>query len=206
MLLIEERIHLRASSPGYFPPCPLSVSVSVCFQISPDWRTHSSLSIKSRLLPTMSPVCLSLSLSVFRYQWATAVFTESGLLFLSVPIVNVCELKYWKNVLMSFCFLILFVLISYFAHIDLCKATCVQYQDELSSGLNAFFFFFGVSDTMASCLCQRTGSGTTFSITAALHWGMTILGTWSIPTRRGKWWLLQCPAARSSSKKCRKCL
>ena len=95
--LIEEHIHLWASSPGYFPPCPLSVSVSVCFQISPDWRTHSSLSIKSRLLPTMSPVCLSLSLSVFRYQWATAVFTESGLLFLSVPIVNVCELKYWKN-------------------------------------------------------------------------------------------------------------
>ena len=97
MLLIEEHVHLRASSPGYFPPCPLSVSVSVCFQISPDWRTHSSLSIKSRLLPTMSPVCLSLSLSVFRYQWTTAVLTESGLLFLSVPIVNVCEYKYWKN-------------------------------------------------------------------------------------------------------------
>ena len=45
--LIEECIHLWASSPGYFPPCPLSfclsqfsdisgVSVPVCFQISVD--------------------------------------------------------------------------------------------------------------------------------------------------------------------------
>ena len=39
-------------------------------------------------------------------------------------------------------FLILFVLISYFAHIDLYKPTCDQYQDELNSSLNASFLFW----------------------------------------------------------------